>query len=55
MSSASPELTPGQHVTHPEMGVGVLVGLTPGGYARVFFQQVGERQVPTTTRRSQRA
>ena len=49
MSSASLELTAGQSVSHPEMGLGVFVSLVPGGYARVFFQQLGERQVPVTS------
>ena len=48
MSSASLELTPGQNIQHPEMGTGVFLGVTTGGYARVFFQNVGERQVPVT-------
>jgi len=46
MSSVSLELAPGQSVAHPEMGVGVFLGRETGGYARVFFQQLGERQVP---------
>jgi plasmid stability protein len=31
------------------MGTGVFIGVEPGGYARVFFQQHGERQVPLGT------
>jgi ERCC4-related helicase len=46
MSSASLELIAGQRVSHPELGSGVFIGSDPGGYARVFFQQLGERQVP---------
>ena len=42
MSNASLELIPGQSIQHPEMGTGVFLGVTTGGYARVFFQQVGE-------------
>lgn len=48
MSNGSPELAVGQSVVHPEMGVGVFVGLAAEGYARVFFQGHGERQVPLT-------
>ncbi len=48
MSSESPEWAAGQSVSHPEMGPGVFLRLEPGGYARVFFQQLGERQVPVT-------
>ena len=48
MSSGSPEWTAGQGVSHPEMGPGVFIAAEPGGYARVFFQQVGERRVPVT-------
>ncbi|MBM4089901.1 MAG: DEAD/DEAH box helicase [Planctomycetes bacterium] len=48
MSNGSPEWTAGQSVSHPEMGPGVFVATEPGGYARVFFQQVGERRVPVT-------
>ena len=52
MSNASLEQgqwTVGQSVVHPEMGVGVLVAFDGTGYARVFFQETGERQVPITT------
>ena len=48
MSSISPSLVVGQSVAHAEMGVGVFVGLGAEGYARVFFQRHGERQVPVT-------
>jgi len=48
MSSISPNLVVGQSVAHAEMGVGVFVGLAAEGYARVFFQRHGERQVPLT-------
>ena len=48
MSSISPDLIVGQGVAHAEMGVGVFVGLAAEGYARVFFQGHGERQVPLT-------
>jgi superfamily II DNA or RNA helicase len=30
------------------MGPGVFIAAEPGGYARAFFQQVGERRVPVT-------
>ena len=49
MSSASPELSAGQAVSHTEMGDGVLVALDPSGYARVFFRSHGERRVPITS------
>ena len=45
MSYASPDLAAGSRVTHPELGTGVFIGAEPGGYARVFFQKHGERQV----------
>ena len=45
MSITSHSLAVGQSVSHPEMGVGVFLGLAPEGYARVFFQSHGERQV----------
>lgn len=45
MSSISPDLVVGQSVAHAELGVGVFVGLAAEGYARVFFQGHGERQV----------
>src|SRR5882672_10408168 len=48
MSTGSPELVIGQSVSHEEMGAGVFVGLAAEGYARVFFQDHGERQVPLT-------
>ncbi|MHB1423870.1 MAG: DEAD/DEAH box helicase [Gemmataceae bacterium] len=55
MSSISPDLVVGQSVTHPEMGIGVFVGLAAEGYARVFFQGHGERQVPLTTLTKERS
>lgn len=45
MSSKSPSLTAGARVEHSELGVGVFIGPDPGGFARVFFQNHGERQV----------
>jgi len=48
MSSKSPEWTSGQRVSHVEMGEGVFLAAEPGGYARVFFQHLGERRVPVT-------
>ncbi|KYH32452.1 RNA polymerase-associated protein RapA [Moorella mulderi DSM 14980] len=32
---------------HPELGEGVIIGVGPTGFARVFFRSLGERQVPT--------
>lgn len=46
MSQGSLELRPGQTVTHPELGDGVLVATEPTGFARVFFRSLGERRVP---------
>jgi superfamily II DNA or RNA helicase len=46
MSNVCPELSVGQSVSHIEMGDGVLVGVEPGGFERVFFRGHGERQVP---------
>src|SRR5438270_4715056 len=48
MSSASLERIVGSRVLHPELGTGVFIGPEPGGYARVFFQRHGERQVPVS-------
>lgn len=48
MSNGSPELTVGQRISHPELGSGVFLATEPSGYARVFFQELGERQVPLT-------
>ena len=45
MSSASPELSTGSRVFHPELGTGVFIKSELSGYARVFFQNFGERQV----------
>jgi superfamily II DNA or RNA helicase len=45
MSSKSPSLNAGARVEHSELGVGVFIGPEPGGFARVFFQNHGERQV----------
>lgn len=52
MFNASPEYRPGQKVMHPEMGEGVIVGLEPTGFVRVYFLNVGERQVPSQALRS---
>ena len=49
MSFGSPSFPAGSRVTHPELGTGVLIGTEPGGYARVFFQRHGERQVSAVT------
>ncbi|MBA5868098.1 MAG: helicase [Nitrospira sp. CR1.3] len=46
MSHTAPELIVGKSVSHPEMGDGVVVGIEPTGFIRVFFQTLGERQVP---------
>lgn len=49
MSYGSPDLSTGSRVTHPELGTGVFIRPEPGGYARVFFQKHGERQVSAST------
>jgi len=46
MSAGSVEFEVGQKVIHPELGEGVVVGSEPTGFLRVFFQTVGEKQVP---------
>ncbi len=46
MSRTAPELVVGKSVSHPELGDGVVVGIEPTGFIRVFFQTLGERQVP---------
>jgi superfamily II DNA or RNA helicase len=33
-------------VVHPELGDGVVLGAGTGGFLRVFFRTVGERQIP---------
>lgn len=45
-SDVSPDLAIGQKVTHPELGEGVVIGLEPTGFLRIFFRNFGERQVP---------
>lgn len=49
MSTAFRDLKSGTRVSHPEMGSGVFIAVETGGYARVFFQQHGERQVPLSS------
>ena len=50
MSSGSPDrIVTGSRVTHSELGAGVFIAPEPGGYARVFFQKCGERQVSAST------
>jgi superfamily II DNA or RNA helicase len=49
MSAGSLELAVGQKVSHPEMGDGAFLGVEAGGYARVFFQGHGGRQVPVSS------
>ncbi len=45
MSSGSVDIYPGKKVTHAQLGEGVVVGIEPSGFVRVFFQEAGERQV----------
>ena len=37
--------TPGERITHPEFGVGVVIDAPRDGYLRAFFS-IGERRVP---------
>ncbi|MGB8345993.1 MAG: SNF2-related protein, partial [Ktedonobacteraceae bacterium] len=46
MSVVSREFTIGQSVTHPELGEGVVLAVSPTGYVTVFFRSEGQRQVP---------
>ncbi|MGC9194424.1 MAG: DEAD/DEAH box helicase [Syntrophobacteraceae bacterium] len=46
MSQEFPEIRPGLRVSHGEFGDGVVVGRELTGYVSVFFQSVGQRQVP---------
>lgn len=39
-------MQPGKKVMHPDLGEGVIVGIEPTGFARVFFRSLGERRVP---------
>jgi superfamily II DNA or RNA helicase len=52
MSPEFPELQIGQKIEHPELGEGVVIGLEPTGFVRVFFRNIGERQVPGEALRS---
>lgn len=47
MSNESLELSAGSRVRHTELGIGIFLGADSTGYVRVFFQDVGERQVAT--------
>lgn len=42
---SSPQLQPGERITHPEFGQGVVLDPARDGYLRAFFS-VGERRVP---------
>jgi superfamily II DNA or RNA helicase len=46
--------TPGQRVTHPEFGPGVVVDAQRDGYLRVFFTS-GERRVPLAALQAERS
>lgn len=46
MLHESLDLQIGRKVEHPELGEGVVVGIDPSGFVRVFFLSFGERQVP---------
>jgi len=41
----TPAFVPGAKVEHAELGEGVIVAIEPSGFARVFFRDLGERQV----------
>lgn len=49
MSDGFPDLSIGQKIAHPELGDGVVLAIEPTGFVRVFFQNVGERQVSRET------
>lgn len=42
---------PGAKVEHAELGEGVVVAIEPSGFDRVFFRDLGERQVAVTALR----
>ena len=41
-----PEIEVGKTVSHAELGEGVVLGVEPTGFVRVYFRAHGERQVP---------
>jgi hypothetical protein len=43
---------PGERITHPEFGQGVVLDLARDGYLRAFFP-LGERRVPVSAVRHQ--
>jgi superfamily II DNA or RNA helicase len=47
----TPSLAPGTKVEHPDLGEGVILLLEPSGFARVFFRDLGERQVAVSALR----
>src|ERR1017187_10064254 len=47
----TPSLAPGTKVEHPDLGEGVILHLEPSGFARVFFRDLGERQVAVSALR----
>jgi len=64
MSAASPKTAPGPRpvhqpsnfapgvkVEHQDLGEGVILALEPSGFARVFFRDLGERQVAVSALR----
>lgn len=44
-----PNFKIGQSVHHPELGDGVVIGIEPFKFVKVFFRTQGERMVPATT------
>ena len=46
MSVVSREFTVGLSVTHPELGEGIVLAVSPTGYVTVFFRSEGQREVP---------
>ncbi len=45
MSHEFPKIQPGQKISHPELGDGVVIGREPSGCITVFFRDHGERLV----------
>src|SRR5262245_58631059 len=41
-----PHIEVGKPVSHTELGEGVVLGIEPTGFVRVYFRTHGERQVP---------
>ena len=42
----STKIKAGDNVSHADLGEGVVLGIEPTGFVRVYFRTHGERQVP---------